>query len=140
MKNKILSILLVALVASLAFGATTYSWKSLTTTGTTTADAVYTARANRATSLLAVYQGITATTNDCDAKVILYGLTSSEAVTKIALADVELTDAIEMVGEGDLTATVDHILLLPGDQLWLDATRTDATNCVYKILIKETDQ
>ncbi len=113
---------------------------SLTTTGTTTADATYTARADRVTSVLAVYQGVTTETNDCDMKIILNGLTTSEAVTSIALANVADTSAIQEVGERDVTADVNDIILLDGDVLWLDATGAAASNVVYKIVIKETKQ
>ena len=114
---------------------------NMTTTGTTTADAVTAAiPAGEQWSILGVYQGVTTQTNTCLLKRILKGLTTSEAVTVETLAAVANTSAIETVGEGDVSADIDPIILTEGDILWMDATGADATNVVYKLLVKRTKQ
>lgn len=138
MKKIIIAI--IALTCVSAFAGDVVKTISLTTTGTTTADAVYVVPAGERISLLGVYQGVTTHTNDCDAKIILNGLTSSEAVTAIALTNVAATSALQEVGERDNTADINDIVLIEGDTLWLDASGAAASNVVYKIIVKRTKQ
>ena len=135
--------ILIALALSCAIVALAdeyVRWVDLTTTGTTTADAVHVAKAGRVTSVLAIYQSVDTQTNTCLAKVYLNGDTAAKAVLVKTLAAVTNATASVTVGEGDVSADIDNILLLGGDSLWLDATGAAATNVIYKILIKETNQ
>lgn len=145
MKKFILIAFTVLAVCGASFGQTdadSYVIKTigLTTTGTTTADATYTVPAGERLSLIGVYQGVTTQTNTCLVKRVLSGLTTSQAVQVESLSAVANTSAIENVGEGDVTADVDPIILTEGDVLWLDASGAAASNVVYKIIVKRNKQ
>jgi hypothetical protein len=142
MKKFIIAIMVLACAG--AFAGDVYKTIALTTTGTTTADAVYEVPAGERLSLLGVYQGATGAagqTNTCVVKCILNGLTSTEAVTLDTLAAVGSTNyVIEAVGEGDVTADVDDIILIEGDSFWLDGSGHTSTGLVYKLIVKKTKQ
>lgn len=144
MRKYITLILLVLAVCGASFGQSfndgVIRTISLTTTGTTTADAVKAVPTGVRWSVLGVYQSVNTETNDCDMKVYLNGTTTSEAVTKVALVNVTNTTAIENVGEGDVSADIDPIILTEGDTLWLDATGAAASNTTYKIIVRQTKQ
>jgi len=145
MKKFILIALTVLAVCGTSFGqgygAEIIKTVNLIATGTTTADAVTAAiPAGERWSILNVYQGVTTQTNTCLVKRILKGLTTSEAVLVETLGAVANASAIENVGEGDVTADIDPIILTEGDILWLDASGAAASNVVYKIIVKRTKQ
>jgi len=144
MKKFITLVLMVLAVCGASFGQSyndgIVKTISLTTTGTTTADAVYTVPAGERLSLLGVYQGVTTQTNTCIVKRYLNNTTSTEAVSFVTLSAVNNASAIQNVGEGLGDVTTAPLILVEGDTFWLDASGPDATNTVYKIIVKRTKQ
>ena len=143
MKKFIIAIMVLACAGALfgqSYNKSIIKTIPLTTTGTTTADAVYVVPAGERLSLLGVYQDVTTQTNTCIVKRILSGLTTAEAVTVVSPTAVDDAVALQNVGEGLGDVTTAPIVLTEADTIWLDATGADATNVVYKIIVKRTQQ
>jgi len=136
--------ILIALALSCAIVALAgeyIRWVDLTETGDTlVADGKLTAQSGRVTSVLAIYQDVLTETNTVVVKQYLSGATTNDAVTLQTLGAITNATSLVKVGEGDVTADVDDIILTGGDVLWLSGTGATYTNVGYKVLIKETNQ
>ena len=145
MKKVMISLFAMFIVASVSYGAEYRNDVEMTiTSSTNSAVATYTvpgagSAKNVRVYPYALYQTVASgVTNTVTLKVIPYG--ESNEYTVDTLAAVSNASTLETFGVGDVTADVDPIVLLPGDQLKLDGTGTASSNVTYRLrLMQEVD-
>jgi hypothetical protein len=145
--KKILVISLLAFIGSVGHSAQmnvdTYvdiTASSITAVGVLTNSFTIPGRKGRVMSLIGVYQDVDATAQTNTVVITLLPKGAPAAVTLETLAAVIDTSAYETVGEGDVSADIDPILLLDGDVFTFTGTGADSTNMSYIVKFKLTNQ
>ena len=140
MKKVLIAIIVAASLTSLGgevIREITYTSSDLTVVGALTNSVTFTARSDRLTYPLGVYQSVSTQTNTCVLTQTMGD--ASTAVQVESLSAVANTTSYETVGMGDVSADIDDIVVLPEEQLILTGTGADSTNVTYVLVVKEVD-